>query len=630
MAKNSYGWASPQRMPNLQQDQPPPLQGLAPGPPQGQPPPMQGFQQGGSRLAPPGRPQGPPPPLPPGLPPGLQGGLPAGLQAPPRGNFAGMTPPTAEAARMQMAAMQPQFGMGNAMGRTPLQQWRGGGGGSEDEYNTRTQTGGVQSANQQQTLTGDDTRTQGTSVQSANTQQTATDDTTTQDTSGRTQGTGVQSAQNTGFYDTSTQAADTSTQAADTSTYYDTDGGEEEDTSYYDTTQTQDTGDTRTQGTSVTGAGTTDDGTQGQTIDVDADGAGKYYSSADKDLDDFLQQWYDQMSYGPGGWESSDQRDIYEDYANEFATPFINAQTAAGQLALNNVLGIGGLNEQERLNTHAMQMADYANTREDSALNFSQASNTRDYGEAQRQFNERLQLDNLLANGQITNEQYANETNRMNMQNQYSTTKSQQEIDWQLGSGNLQLGFQQSAIDQMYKSGQLTNEQYANETARLNNQNQYGLGQRQLENEWQLGSGNLAREWQKQGNDYAIAQQRVNLDQMLGSGQITNQQYANETARLDAQNQYALGQGQQEMEWQLGSGNLARQWQQMANEYALGQGQLNFQNTGQGLDEAYRRSALQQEAELTRQRLQNEMTQSRYSAFGRAQAPNARAQMSWY
>ena len=57
--------------------------------------------------------------------------------------------------------------------------------------------------------------------------------------------------------------------------------------------------------------------------------------------------------------------------------------------------------------------------------------------------------------------------------------------------------------------------------------------------------------------------------------------------------------------------------------------QLQFQYKGQTLDESYRRAAMAQDAALTREKYNNDLTQSRYSAFGRSQAPSFRAVNSW-
>jgi hypothetical protein len=62
----------------------------------------------------------------------------------------------------------------------------------------------------------------------------------------------------------------------------------------------------------------------------------------------------------------------------------------------------------------------------------------------------------------------------------------------------------------------------------------------------------------------------------------------------------------------------------------LGRGQLGLGNRQLDVDSQLRSRQLSQEADLTREKFQNDLTQSRYQAFGRAQAPNAKAVRSWY
>jgi hypothetical protein len=87
---------------------------------------------------------------------------------------------------------------------------------------------------------------------------------------------------------------------------------------------------------------------------------------------------------------------------------------------------------------------------------------------------------------------------------------------------------------------------------------------------------------------------------MLGQQANQNTAYGNQTSRMNVNNQYTLGQGQ-----------------------------LGFQNRELNVNDAYRSRALTQEADLTRAKLDNDLTNTRYQVFGRAKAPNTKMAQSW-
>ncbi len=109
----------------------------------------------------------------------------------------------------------------------------------------------------------------------------------------------------------------------------------------------------------------------------------------------------------------------------------------------------------------------------------------------------------------------------------------------------------------------------------------------------------------------------------------------NERDFAEAQRQFnqrfGLDERELALQRQLGMGRLGLDRDSLALQRELGMGELGLGRERLGLDtrrlnleDAYRYAALQQEADLMRQRLANELTQSRYAAFGRSQAPSFR------
>jgi len=79
------------------------------------------------------------------------------------------------------------------------------------------------------------------------------------------------------------------------------------------------------------------------------------------------------------------------------------------------------------------------------------------------------------------------------------------------------------------------------------------------------------------------------------------------------------------LESALGRGQLGVQQGQLGTQQAA-ESRLGRQ---QQFDESFRRDQMQQEYTMMQQQLANQMQQSKYSAFGRAQAPNFRQVASW-
>lgn len=163
---------------------------------------------------------------------------------------------------------------------------------------------------------------------------------------------------------------------------------------------------------------------------------------------------------------------------------------------------------------------------------------------------EQNRIDQLYRTGQLSNEQYANETQRIQAQNQLHLGNAQNQIaqfnaDTERGQvqNQLHLGNEQNRIDEMYKRGMLSNEQYANESQRL-----YQTGQ--LE----------------------VARQANTIDQMYKAGMLTNQQRDLALQELAQQQNDAYRYAQMAQEATLSRENMANQ-QRLAAMNAFGRWQ---------------------------------------------------------
>jgi len=437
-----------------------------------------------------------------------------------------------------------------------------------------------------------------------------------------------------------------------------------------------------------------------------------------------LNDWNRRFGSGsPVNYADENARNMAEGYANYFAIPYLNAQMADRTQSFNEYNTGRNFDEQVRLNSSQMDLANRGSAREDLALQYGQQNNVRDFGEAQRQFNEQSRIDEMYKNGQINAQQYANETARIQVGNEArqaaaTDATNRYGMDKQYDLGMTNAANTRYGMTNDYNLGQ---EQNRNTSTR--NANDYSLGQAQnantrygmdLQNQ-QFNRGDLTNRYgmdlQNQQFNRGDATNRYGMDlqnQQFNRGDATNrygmdltnqqqmradatnrytvdqstgvarEQNANTRYGMDLQNQQQIrsdltnrygidqqtGLGRQQdatnrygmdQNYSLGLGQNANQAQANAalaqryqgqtqneavanqnsllniqNQYALGQGALGFQNRELDTNEAYRRSQLSQEADLTREKFKNDLVQSRYSAFGRAAAPNARALRSWY
>jgi hypothetical protein len=195
----------------------------------------------------------------------------------------------------------------------------------------------------------------------------------------------------------------------------------------------------------------------------------------------------------PGWYKNGDNREAMESYSRDYAVPYFNAALAKQTQDYNQSSDTRNFGETQRVNTHGMGLADRGSAREDLALSYGQKNNVRDFGEAQRQYNQGFGLEQELGRGTLAATNYANQTNRNQVNNQNLIQQEQNRI----AQYEAQTGRQDV-------EGRQRLDQFSNDTARMG----------------------------------------VNNQLRLGEGQLKNDSYNNETTRLGVNNQMTLGQGQ--------------------------------------------------------------------------------------
>lgn len=292
----------------------------------------------------------------------------------------------------------------------------------------------------------------------------------------------------------------------------------------------------------------------------------------------------------PSFFANEGNRNLMEGYTNYFAIPYGNLALAQQTQDFNQANAISNFLEQQRVNSGQMELAKQGSQREDTALNFGMQTNQRDFTEGQRQFNEQNALDEMWKRGQLDAQTYANETQRIQTQNQLTLGQE--------SNRNQLIG-----LNQQYQLGQAANQNQA-----MDIRNQYALGQGKNANELL----------------------NINNQMTLGKGSLANQAFANQAQAARYQGQTANEAFANQTALTLGQGQNANQRFGLENQLALGQGQLGFQNRELDVNNAFNQQQLAQQADLTREGYQRDLTNQRYAAFGRATAPNTRAAQSWY
>lgn len=270
----------------------------------------------------------------------------------------------------------------------------------------------------------------------------------------------------------------------------------------------------------------------------------------------------------PATWQGQ-AKDNLESFMGNYFVPYINASNSVEAQRNNEYNAAANLAEQQRTNTANIGLAQQGQDLQRDAFGFASGPQ---FQAGLDQFNRNLGL---------------------------QTQAQKDTAAYQQGQNSNQL----LGLNQNYSLGQA-----ANANTAQNNSWNYALGQQQNANT--LTGLNQNYDLGKVQNANA-AQNNANTLQL---GQAAN---AN-TAQNNAWN-YALGQGQNQ--------NAANA---NNNTLTLGQGQLGYQNRQLDTTNSFNRDQLAQDATLAYAKNANDLTQARYAAFGRAQAPNSRAALSWY
>jgi hypothetical protein len=210
----------------------------------------------------------------------------------------------------------------------------------------------------------------------------------------------------------------------------------------------------------------------------------------------------------PGWYKNGDNREAMESYSRDYAVPFFNAALAERTQGYNERADTRNFGETQRLNTHGMGLADRGSAREDLALSYGQKNNVRDFGEAQRQYNQGFGLEQELGRGTLAATNYANQTNRNQVNNQNLIQQEQNRI----AQYEAQTGRQDV-------EGRQRLDQFSNDTARMGVNNQMTLGQGQLGFENRRLDVDDAYRQKALSQEGAIARERMASDSM-------NQRYA--------------------------------------------------------------------------------------------------------
>lgn len=316
-----------------------------------------------------------------------------------------------------------------------------------------------------------------------------------------------------------------------------------------------------------------------------------------------------------------------------YANPLIQANQNLYTQQANQAQWGANFNEQQYLNKNQVGLDWAASGREDAGLNYAIQSGQQAFGEGQRQF----------------------DTTSGQNQQKLNTEQAQQEALAQYQSGQISLGEAQNKIDAArqkgdaaFQQGQLKNTTYENQTGRTKVANDYAIAQKQ--NQLVAQQNNIDSLYKqglisvqekdaktaalKEQHDYLLGQganantATANANTLtLGKGQLANTQYANQTGRTQVNNDYAVAVEQNKIDRLYKTGNLSNdQYQaqtarlQQQSQQSQWQQQLAAQSGQFGQTLALQYAQLQQEAQ-----------NARLQAFGKVRAPNMAAyNQSWY
>ena len=215
------------------------------------------------------------------------------------------------------------------------------------------------------------------------------------------------------------------------------------------------------------------------------------------------------------------------------------------------------------------------------------------------------------------------------------------------------LGNEANRIDQMWKAGQLSNQQKEIELARLTQNQNNALAQQRYQLDQQIATAGTYEQQQAA----ILARQQLDMQRLFGTQGTFEQQQTADIARKQQalQEQVATaGNYEQrqaaemalrnfELQKQIVTGGtwdqqaqqaflqqqMAQQGQQFTQEQALRQQIATAGTYEQQQAASHQLRQLQQQAELAREQMATEKEMARWSRFGRNQTPNARWARSW-
>jgi hypothetical protein len=297
------------------------------------------------------------------------------------------------------------------------------------------------------------------------------------------------------------------------------------------------------------------------------------YNAQNSPISQFLTSW--QTNAGDyGKWGSDDYREQATGYAGSYAAPWIAAQQADRTQLFNEQSWGANFNEQQRLNQSQMGLDWAGNNREDTALNYGMISGDRDYREGQRQFDQNYGLQNRQA-------AQAYDLGSQEMRNQAARNANE------LHLGNRGIDAQLTQYGNEFALG---NREADNTATR--NRNELHLGEGALRNQ-EFANNSQRMNYEMQNR---VAEEQNRIDSEYRRGLISNEEYNNQTGRL--------AQASQDAQWR---DTNAYQREQLAQQMGWNREELGVQ------------------AALQREGYANQLQQSRYGAFGRSQAPNTTA-----
>jgi hypothetical protein len=253
-------------------------------------------------------------------------------------------------------------------------------------------------------------------------------------------------------------------------------------------------------------------------------------------MDDFMSQWGSKYNKGYN-WADEGLRNAAEGEANYYRIPMANAMTADATRRDNMDQFRTTHGETVRNNDRRYSLDERGSAREDQAMAYGQANNERDYGEFVRQGDRQYGLDERLGVGNMDNDRYGRETDRMSVGNtnliqqeqnrlrEYEAFTGRQDVE---GRQRLE-GFANDTA-RMRAEGQNTNERYGVDTQRelglgANANARYGVDVQRELGQGDLGYKNRQLDTDEAYRRSALAQEGAIARERMATDSM-NQRYA--------------------------------------------------------------------------------------------------------